>query len=447
MIDPAAVRSTLATLTGQGDLFAEDTLIATCTSINGEPGQLQVRHHQGTGLRQIGRGLSRHVHRPGVGEQTLGQLARALQSGDEDRFAPPEAPAGSYADEPIVDEIVELAREVAHATRDCDPQRISALVTVRMMRSRVLVARSDGPLLQETRIYTKVNIEAIARAGGKVRRSQRQHGAPLVADLRRGGLHLALAREAAEAALARLDAVAPPVGELTVILGPGGPATLLHEACGHALEADLAQQRSSAYHGCLGTQVAAPEVTLIDDPRAPGHAPFYQFDDEGQPAEATVLIERGILRNYLYDTRTALAQGRASNGHGRRLNYTYPPLPRMSTTYMLAGDLDPAEIVADTRSGLFVQMISGGDTDMGSGRFNLQVSEGYLIEDGRLTAPILGAVLSGYGPDVLRSIDRVGSDCMFSSYCYVCNKLDQFPLLVSVGQPTVRVPRLLVWGG
>jgi TldD protein len=414
VIDPAAVRSTLATLTGHGDLFAEDTLIATCTSSNGEPGQLQVRHHQGTGLRQIGRGLSRHVHWPGIGEQTLHQLARAFRSGDVERFAPPEALAGSYADEPIVDEIVGLAREVAGATRDCDAGRISALVTVRMLRSRVLVARSDGPLLQETRIYTKVNIEAIARAGSKVRRSQRQHGAPLVADLRRGGLHLALAREAAEAALARLDAVAPPVGELTVILGPGGPATLLHEACGHALEADLAQQRSSAYHGCLGTQVAAPEVTLIDDPSSPGHAPFYQFDDEGQPAEATVLIERGELRALLHTLATAQQLGVVPNGKAVRPALWEQPHAAASNIYLRAGDAHPAELRRAIRRGLIVEgVMRPGRIQSSNGTFTLVV-HGQWVEAGVPVRRVSGVPLSANIFKLLRGVRQSGADLHFS---------------------------------
>ena len=450
MIDQDIAHKTLAAVTRQGDLFAdlfaEDTAIATCTSNGGELSALLVRCHQGTSLRRVGRLRTQHVHTPGLGEAGLSALVKALQSGSISALPMPETGHGCADDLPV-DEIVGLAHEVARETERNGSLRVTAQVTVRLMRRSVLIARSDGAIVREARCYTKMTIEATARHANKVRSSQRQYGGPLVCDLRHNDIHLRLAREAAEAAVLRLEAVEAPLGEMTVILGPGGPATLLHEACGHALEADLAQHAQSAYHGCLGLQVAAPGVTLIDDPRAPEHAPFYHFDDEGHPAEPTVLIERGILRNYLYDLRSALAAGRASTGHGRRLNYAYPPLPRMSTTYMAPGDTSPEEIIAETARGIFVRSISGGDTDMGSGRFNLQVSEGYLVEDGRLTAPIRGAVLSGLGPAVLRSIDRVGNDSTFMNYCYVCNKLDQFPLLVSVGQPTLRVPRLLVWGG
>jgi TldD protein len=450
IIDPDLARRTLALIAPAddtfADLFAEYVVFTACTVKDGQLNNIQARTTQGMGLRHADHTHTRYVHIDGLSESHLQSLVQSIESGALPT-RPASVPRLQHRDQPSMDAMVQVAREVAAEAERYGAPNLRAHVTIRSMQQRVLIARSDGHIAQDMRCYTKLSIDAILRSERKVRTSQRQAGAHQLADLCQNERHLELARAAAESALRRMEAVAVPTGEMTVILGPGGPATLLHEACGHALEADLARQPASAYYGCRGLQVASPLITLIDDPLAPEHASLYQSDDEGEPAQPTVLIERGILRNYLYDRCTALAERQAPNGHGRRLNYAYPPMPRMSTTVVAAGESDAGEIIAETRRGLFVQSISGGDTDMGSGRFNLQVNEGYLIEDGRIGASIRGAVLSGHGPTVLRSIDRVGKDCAFVSYCYVCNKLNQFPLVVSVGQPTLRVPRLLVWGG
>ena len=261
------------------------------------------------------------------------------------------------------------------------------------------------------------------------------------------GRHRRLGAEAVTGALTRLEAVLAPSGEIPVVLAAGQPGTWLHETVGHGLEADHAANPGSAYHGRLGRRVAAAQITVIDDPTPAGQPPLYSVDDEGEAARRTVLIEDGVLRDRLYDWRTAQSAGLSSNGHGRRLDYSWPALPRTSATYVLPGRLSAEEIISDTSRGLLVVSVSGGDTDMGSGRFNLRVDEGYLIERGRVTAPITGATLSGRALDALRGVDRLGSDLEFVNLCLVCNKLEQFPMLVSVGQPTLRIAGLDVWGG
>jgi TldD protein len=430
-----------------GDLFAEHFTHVVFQVRNGEVIKARHRTEHGVGLRRTGDTYSQHVHTCDLSEEGLFSLVAALQEGGRPKRSIP----GGISEQPDIlplDDMIGVAREAANEARlrSASPQ---AEITAQIVATRrsILIGRSDGKVLEEIRYQCALHVDVVVRKGNKVRHCQRSVGARMVSDLRIAEQHLATAREAAIAAPYRLEAISAPSGELTVILAPGGPATLLHEACGHPLEADLAHHPASAYHGCLGTRVAAPMVTLIDDPRASASAPMYHVDDEGESAEATVLIEKGILRNYMFDRRTAHVEGHASNGHGRRLSYAYPPLPRMSTTYIASGESSPADIIAETKKGILVQSIRGGDTDMGSGRFNLEVGEGWLVENGRVTAPIRGAVLSGRGPDVLRAIDRVGNDCQFLHFYYLCNKLDQFPLVVSVGQPTLRISKMLVWGG
>ncbi|HEX7734146.1 MAG TPA: TldD/PmbA family protein [Ktedonobacteraceae bacterium] len=451
MLDHDVVHAALADVLRSGDtfadLFAERITNAVYELTDGELRNARVRTEQGVGLRRVRDGTSQYVHTPDLSEAGVRALVPCLR--DEVR---PTAPAFATCQTPgaerLLAEMLRLAEAaLAEARRHSSP-RFTTHITTRVVATwqTVLVGRSDGRIVRDQRDHAAIHVEVVLRHERKVRKSRRSVGATHLAGLCQDDSHLAIARQAMEAALLRVEAVEAPSGEMTVILGPGGPAVLLHEACGHALEADIARQASSAYAGCLGRQVAAPIITVIDDPAPSESAALYHFDDEGEPARPTVLIEQGILRNYLYDRRSAGA-GRASNGHGRRLSYAYQPLPRMSTTYVAPGESSFEEIVAGTKQGILVQSISGGDTDMGSGRFNLRVDEGYLVENGRITAPILGTMLSGHGPKVLHAIDRVSTDCQFLNYCYLCNKLDQFPLVVSVGQPALRVPQLLVWGG
>lgn len=453
MFDYELVRATLAAVLRPGDafadLFAEQSTYVLYTATNGES-SMRTRVEQGVGIRRVesGHTVSRHVHAPELSEETLGRLARSLRD-EENVSRPPRctAPAVPPVDIPY-EALQRLVKETTTEAQRAPGTQFQAQATasVRAVWRTVLVASSDGRVCLEERAYATLQVEVVIRHERKVRKSRRFTGASRLTDLWQDHRHLLLAREASENALYQMEAVPAPSGEMAVILGPGGPAVLLHEACGHALEADLALQTGAAYHGCLGERVAAPAITLIDDP-APSHgAALYHIDDEGSQAEPTILIEQGILRNYLYD-RCRAAPGQTSNGHARRLSYAYPPLPRMSTTYVAPGRDSAEEILAGTKKGILVRSILGGDTDMGSGRFNLQVEEGYLVENGRVIAPIGGAMLSGHGPQVLRSIDRVGNDCQFLNYGYTCNKLDQFPLVVSVGQPTLRVSQLYVWGG
>ena len=415
--------------------------------------EIRLRTRRGLGLRRAGAGRSRHVHTPDLSPAGLRSLVSALRSGEvaeplPERACPngAEGAEGADLDGLPVRRMAGVAEQAAAELERAGGPPVRGRAAIRVVRQHVLVATSEGRIAEERREYWSVRADAVARSGQKVRRSRRVQGARSLDDLCCGGAHLMLAAEVAAAALTRLDAVEGPSGELAVILAPGRPATLFHEVVGHGLEADHAAHPASPFRNRLGEVVAAPCVSVVDDPAPPGQPPLYSFDDEGQPGEATVLIEQGRLCALLHDRRTAAAQGARPNGHGRRLDHTRPALPRASATHVLAGDATAEEILAATPRGLLVVSTSGGDTDMGSGRFNLHVDEGWLVEGGRLTAPIAAASLSGSAREVLQSIDLVADDPAFVNLSYVCNKLEQFPLLVSVGQPTLRVRSLMVRG-
>ncbi|MBB5630147.1 TldD/PmbA family protein [Sphaerisporangium krabiense] len=361
----------------------------------------------------------------------------------------------------------ELSRMVALAADEVEaafPGVVTARVTGEFVERATLVAREDGLLRHGTHRHLELRIHATARRDGVIARTLRVAGAeirpaPPIAEGHRGqpvggplggapgdDVVRALARAAAEASVRDLDAVEPPLGEMPVVLAPGGPGALLHEVCGHGLEADVALLPGAAYGGLLGDLLSPAGLTLIDAPRAPLGAGLYDFDDEGEPAEEVALLEDGVLRSYLRDRRASAAAGLRPHGHGRRLSYAYPALPRMSCTYVAPGRSSPEEIIAATPYGLYVESIVSGETDMSSGRFSVRVTAGRLIENGKLTAPIREATLSGTGPGVLRDIDMIGDDLRFMPYGYQCNKLGQFPVTVSVGQPTLRVARMTVSG-
>jgi TldD protein len=241
-----------------------------------------------------------------------------------------------------------------------------------------------------------------------------------------------------------LDARPAPAGEMPVVINNGWGGVLFHEACGHALEADFVTSGNSIYSGLVGEQVASPLVTAIDDGTIPKRRGSFRFDDEGMPSSRTVLIEDGILKDYIWDLKEARRAGRESTGNGRRESFRHMPMPRMTNTFIGKGSHDPEEIIQSVKRGLYVKQIGGGQADFARGDFVFTVTEGYLIEDSRLTAPVRGATLMGNGPKILKEIDMVGTDFALDLGRGRCGK-GQWAR-VSVGQPTVRVPKLMVGG-
>jgi TldD protein len=253
------------------------------------------------------------------------------------------------------------------------------------------------------------------------------------------------AREAVRQALVNLDAVPAPAGEMVVVLGPGWPGVLLHEAIGHGLEGDFNRKGTSAFAGRVGEKVASDLCTVVDDGSLPGRRGSLNLDDEGTPTQQTMLIENGRLCGYLQDRLNARLMGVASTGNGRRQSYAHLPMPRMTNTYMLPGPHDPDEIIASVPKGVYARNFGGGQVDITSGKFVFSASEAYLIEDGRLGAPIRDATLIGDGPSVLEQVSMVGNDLELDTGIGVCGKEGQ-SVPVGVGQPTLRVDSLTVGG-
>jgi TldD protein len=256
---------------------------------------------------------------------------------------------------------------------------------------------------------------------------------------------LGYAREAVREALVNLDAVPAPAGTMTVVLGPGWPGILLHEAIGHGLEGDFNRKGTSAFSGRLGERVASPLCTVVDDGTLAHRRGSLNVDDEGTPTQCTTLIERGVLKGYLQDKLNARLMKVAPTGNGRRESYAHLPLPRMTNTYLLPGEHEPAEIIASVERGLYAVNFGGGQVDITSGKFVFSASEAYLIENGRVTRPVKGATLIGNGPDVLTKVSMVGNDLQLDAGVGTCGKEGQ-SVPVGVGQPTLKVEALTVGG-
>jgi TldD protein len=253
------------------------------------------------------------------------------------------------------------------------------------------------------------------------------------------------AREAARQALVKLGAVAAPAGSMTVVLGPGWPGILLHEAIGHGLEGDFNRKGTSAFTGRLGERVASDLVTVVDDGTLPNRRGSLNVDDEGTPTSRNVLIDKGILRGYMQDRLNARLLGTGLTGNGRRESFQHPPMPRMTNTFMLAGEEAPEDIVRSVSRGLYAVAFGGGQVDITSGKFVFSASEAYLIEDGRITAPVKGATLIGSGPDALTRVSRVGHDLALDEGVGTCGK-DGQSVPVGVGLPTIRIDGITVGG-
>jgi TldD protein len=253
------------------------------------------------------------------------------------------------------------------------------------------------------------------------------------------------AREAARQAVVQLAAVDAPAGEMEVVLGPGWPGILLHEAVGHGLESDFNRKKTSAFSGLLGEKVASELCTVVDDGTIPGRRGSLNVDDEGTPTSQTVLIERGVLRGYLQDKMGSRLTKASLTGNGRRESYAHIPMPRMTNTYMLAGNSDPGDIIRSVRRGLYAVNFGGGQVDITNGKFVFSASEAYLIENGQLTRPVRNATLIGDGPTVLRHVSMVGNDLALDEGIGSCGK-DGQTVPVGVGIPTIKVDRLTVGG-
>jgi TldD protein len=354
----------------------------------------------------------------------------------------PEDPRLTLKDEEKIAWLERLDRE----TRRMDPRVKQVMASVHAVHELVLVARSDGALAADARPLVRMNVTVIVEQQG--RREQGYAGCGgrySLQELVGNERPLALAREAVRQALVNLEAVSAPAGTMTVVLGPGWPGVLLHEAIGHGLEGDFNRKGTSAFSNRIGQRVAAPGCTVVDDGALPARRGSLNIDDEGTPTQCTTLIEDGVLCGYMLDRLNARLMGMRSTGNGRRESFAHVTMPRMTNTYMRPGPYDPQEIIASVENGIYAVNFGGGQVDITSGKFVFSTSEAYRIEHGRIGAPIKGATLVGNGPDVLTRVSMVGNDLKLDEGIGVCGKEGQ-SVPVGVGQPTLRVDELTVGG-
>ncbi|MFV2060167.1 MAG: metalloprotease TldD [Gammaproteobacteria bacterium] len=340
---------------------------------------------------------------------------------------------------------IELLKMLDSETRKMDQRITQVSISLSGEHDVVLVAASDGTFNADIRPLVRLSVSVIVESNG--RREQGSSGG--------GGRNdysyftderaLGYAREAVRQAVLNLDAVDAPVGEMVVVLGPGWPGVLLHEAIGHGLEADFNRKGSSAFSNMIGEKVASELCTIVDDGSLDNRRGSLNIDDEGTTTQRTMLIEKGILKGYMSDKLNAKLMGSISTGNGRRESYAHLPMPRMTNTFMLPGNDDPEEIISTVEKGLYAVNFGGGQVDITSGKFVFSANEAYIIENGKIKSPVKGATLIGNGPEILNYVSMVGNDLELDTGVGVCGKEGQ-SVAVGVGQPTLKIDRLTVGG-
>ncbi|MGH8474549.1 MAG: metalloprotease TldD [Methylococcales bacterium] len=343
-------------------------------------------------------------------------------------------------------EKIELLNRVDREIRKLDPRIEQVMISLVGAHDVILVVAKDTEMVGDIRPLVRMNVTVIVEQGG--RREQGSAGGGARMDYRYfldQDRALEYGREAVRQALVNLEAVDAPAGNMVVVLGPGWPGILLHEAIGHGLEGDFNRKQTSAFSGRIGERVGGPLCTVVDDGTLPDRRGSLSIDDEGTVSQNTVLIENGVLRGYMQDKLNARLMGVKPTGNGRRESYAHLPMPRMTNTYMLPGPHDPEEMIRSVDKGLFASNFGGGQVDITSGKFVFSASEAYLIEKGRITQPVKGATLIGNGPDVLTRVSMVGNDLQFDSGVGTCGK-DGQSVPVGVGQPSLKIEGLTVGG-
>jgi TldD protein len=412
---------------------------------------------QGAGLRAIAGEKTGFAYSDELAFPALAQAAEAARaiagSGSDGSMRTGKTPTVRQLYRPLnpIDSMddaakVELLHRVDEEARRADPRVTQVIASLVAVQDTILVIADDGRMSADVRPLVRLSVSVVVDQDG--RREQAHSGGGARRSLSfflEDDRALGFAREAVRQALVSLEAGPAPAGTMTVVLGAGWPGVLLHEAIGHGLEGDFNRKGTSAFAGRLGERVAAPGVTVVDDGTLPERRGSLSVDDEGTPTSCTTLIEDGILAGYMQDRLNARLMGMAPTGNGRRESYAHLPMPRMTNTYMLAGDKDPQEIIASVDKGLYAVNFGGGQVDITSGKFTFSASEAYLIENGKVGRPVKGATLVGNGPDVLTRVSMIGNDLRLDEGVGTCGK-DGQSVPVGVGQPTLRIDGLTVGG-
>ena len=338
-----------------------------------------------------------------------------------------------------------LLERIERQARALDPRVTQVMAGLAGEYEVVLVSRSDGVTAADVRPLVRLSLQVIVEQDGRREQGSAGGGGRFDYAYFTDDVLMDYAKKAVDQALVNLEARPAPAGTMTVVLGPGWPGVLLHEAIGHGLEGDFNRKGTSAFSGRIGERVAAPGVTVVDDGTIARRRGSLNVDDEGQPTGRTVLIENGVLRAYLSDHLNAELMHATPTGNGRRQSYKHIPLPRMTNTFMMAGDSDPEEIIRSVKRGLYAVQFAGGQVDITNGEFAFSASEAYLIEDGKVTAPVKGATLRGNGPEALKLVTAVGNDLQLDLGVGMCGKEGQ-QIPVGVGLPTIKISEMTVGG-
>ncbi len=461
-MDESHLEQVLATVMGHAvdaaDLFFENSRYESWSLEDGIVRDGGYSIDRGVGVRAVsdektGFAYSDEIYLPALNQAALNAraIAKAGQQGKVQAWKQQANGARLFVPDQPFDSIPEadkvaLMEAVDAAARAVDPRVQQVMVSLAASHQIILIAAADGTLAGDVRPLVRLSVSVVVEDKG--RREQGSSGGGSRTDYRyfleddRG---LGFAREAVRQALVNLDAQDAPAGNMTVVLGPGWPGVLLHEAVGHGLEGDFNRKETSAFSGLVGEKVASDLCTIVDDGTLENRRGSLNIDDEGTPTQCTTLIENGVLKGYMQDKMNAGLMGVAPTGNGRRESYAHLPMPRMTNTYMLAGESSPEEIIASVEKGLYAVNFGGGQVDITSGKFVFSASEAYWVENGEIKYPVKGATLVGNGPEAMKRVSMVGNDLALDAGVGVCGK-DGQSVPVGVGQPSLRIDGLTVGG-
>lgn len=439
-----------------GELFLEYSQSESFSFDDGRLKAASFDTSQGFGLRAVSGEQTGYAHASELSEAAIKRAAttvRAVRAGHGGVMSAPPAPTNRhlYGDDNPLNEVpfeqkVALLQAIDAYARQKDSRVRQVSASLAGSWQAVSILRADGTMVEDIRPLVRLNVSVVVGEGDRMESGSRGAGGRVGYARFLDPAHWQdEVDDALRQALVNLESVPAPAGEMAVVLAPGWPGILLHEAIGHGLEGDFNRKKTSVFSGLMGERVAAPGVTIVDDGTIESRRGSLSVDDEGTPTENTTLIEDGILKGFMQDRMNARLMGMRPTGNGRRESYAHSPMPRMTNTYMLAGDRDPAEIMGSVKKGVYAVNFGGGQVDITSGKFVFSCTEAYMIENGRIGAPIKGATLIGAGAEVLKKVKAVGNDLKLDSGIGTCGKSGQ-GVPVGVGQPTLLIEGLTVGG-
>ncbi len=450
------LREALKTGADLAEIYVEDVVSLMLRLDDSRLEQAVRGADRGAGIRVFFGNLVTYAYTDELDEKSLLKAAQAAASAGSgssksqiidltERKSPLEYPVEKAFDTLSIQDKAELLSQMDQTARAYSPLITQVVARYVELRRHMWLFNSNGAQVEDDRYYTEMFGGVVARKNGTLQRINEGFGGRVGLELLDRNDAISKMRSIAESGVRMLDAKPCPAGDMTVVMCNGWGGVLFHEACGHQMEADFITKGSSAYAGKIGEQVANPIITAVDDGTIPGRRGSLRFDDDGTPAQRTVLIEKGILKEYMWDLVESRRVGRAlSTGNGRRESYRHMPMPRMTNTFIDRGEHDPQEIIESTKKGVYIKGMAGGQADIAKGDFVFNATEAYLIEDGKLTTPVRGATVFGNGPKVLMQIDMVGNDLALDPGMGMCGKGQA--ARVSVGQPTIRIPVVTVGG-